>query len=69
MVNHYSTQSISEKLLKEVVHALQTVSPYGSVEIFVQNNVVTQITIRNIRKTNSHLTNQDIDKPELYKRK
>lgn len=47
----YSTQTISDTLLEEIRTALKNVSPYGSVEIYVQNNVVTQITVRNIRKT------------------
>ena len=47
----YSTSKISKSLLTEVKSALQNVGPYGSVEIFIQNNTVTQITVRNIRKT------------------
>ena len=47
----YSTQNISEALVSEIVHALKTVSTYGSVEIYIQNSVVTQITVRNIKKT------------------
>jgi hypothetical protein len=49
----YSTQKISERLLVEVKNALGSVKTYGSVEIYVQNGVVTQITVRNIKKTNS----------------
>ncbi|OGG01813.1 hypothetical protein A2Z33_00960 [Candidatus Gottesmanbacteria bacterium RBG_16_52_11] len=51
MINNYSTQQISKHLLDEILHALKTVSPFGSVEIFIQNNTVTQITMRNIKKT------------------
>lgn len=47
----YSTHSISETLLSEITEAIKNVSPYGSVEIYVQDNVVTQITVRNIKKT------------------
>ena len=47
----YSTNKITKSLLSEVKLALQNVGPYGSVEIFVQNNTVTQITVRNIKKT------------------
>lgn len=50
-MNTYSTQVISQRLIDEVTQALKTVSPFGSVEIYVQNNTVTQITIRNIKKT------------------
>lgn len=49
----YSTQNISEKLTTEIKSALQSVKNYGSIEIYVQNGVVTQITVRNIKKTNS----------------
>lgn len=37
-------------LVDELEKALQTVT-YGSIEIFVQDSVVTQITVRNIKKT------------------
>ena len=47
----YSTQHVSQALVDEVVHALKTVNTYGSIEIYVQNSVVTQITVRNIKKT------------------
>lgn len=47
----YSTKNISKTLLQELSEALQTVKSYGSVEIYVQNNKVTQITVRNIHKT------------------
>ena len=48
----YSTSNVSETLVKEIVESLQRISPYGSIEIYVQNNVVTQITARSIKKTN-----------------
>lgn len=47
----YSTQHISSALINEIVSALQSVNHYGSVEIYVQNSTITQITIRNIKKT------------------
>jgi hypothetical protein len=52
MITDYSTKKISKTLLREVRNALQSVSSYGSVEIYVQDSVVTQITVRNIKKTN-----------------
>jgi hypothetical protein len=58
----YSTQSISDTLVEEIRQALKNVSPYGSVEIYVQDNVVTQITVRNIKKTTS------ISKPKVAPR-
>lgn len=39
---------------EEIEKALQTVA-YGSIEIYVQNKVVTQITVRNIKKTSVSL--------------
>jgi hypothetical protein len=48
----YSTKRISKPLLNEVSKALKSIDGYGSVELYVQNSTVTQITVRNIRKTN-----------------
>ena len=50
-MNKYSTVSVSKDLMEEIIQALQSVSNYGSLEIYVQNNMVTQITVRNIKKT------------------
>lgn len=49
----YSTKRISNKLIEEVMQAIQNIRGWGSVEIFVQNDVVVQITERNIKKTQS----------------
>jgi len=51
----YSTKRISNLLVEEIKSSLKNVSPYGSVEIYVQDNVVTQITVRNIKKTNNKI--------------
>ena len=48
----FSTKRISKPLLIEVARALKSIDSYGSVEIYVQNSTVTQITVRNIKKTN-----------------
>ena len=48
----YSTQRITKELLDEVRLALKNVKGWGSVEIFVQDGKVVQITERNIKKTN-----------------
>ncbi len=48
----YSTKHISTGLMEEILHAVQTVNQYGSVEIYIQNYTVTQITVRTIKKTN-----------------
>jgi len=54
----YSTNKISNTLMSEIKSAIKSVKAYGSVEIYVQNNVVTQITVRNIKKTNGNTTNK-----------
>ena len=51
LTQEYSVKRISDTLLLEVKKALKGVNTYGSVEIFVQDGVVTQITVRNIKKT------------------
>jgi hypothetical protein len=48
----YSVKKISKGLVNEVKIALKSVKMYGSVEIYIQNGVVTQITVRQIKKTN-----------------
>jgi len=52
----YSTKRISRSLIDEVSRALKSIDAYGSVEIYVQNSTVTQITVRNIKKTNGFST-------------
>ena len=47
----YSTNKVSQTLLNDIKEALKSVDSYGSVELFVQDNKVTQITTRNIQKT------------------
>ncbi len=47
----YSTHQISPLLLDEIRNAIQSVHQFGSVEIYVQNHTVTQITVRTIKKT------------------
>ena len=55
----FSTKKISTQLVGELKTALKSIDSYGSVEIYVQNSVVTQITVRNIKKTNNgQLTNR-----------
>ncbi len=50
----YSTKKVTKTLLTEIKDAMKQVDKYGSVEIFIQNNIVTQITTRNIRKTDNN---------------
>jgi len=47
----YSTKKVSETLVLEIVEALRNIRGWGSVEIFVQDYKVVQITERNIKKT------------------
>ena len=48
----YSTAKISDRLIEEVKEALKGLN-FGSIELYVQNGEVTQITRRHIRKTNN----------------
>ncbi len=47
----YSTRQVSTELIGEVVGSLKNIRGWGSVEIFVQDYRVVQITERNIKKT------------------
>lgn len=46
---------INNNLLRDVSKALKELGGWGSVEIYVQNGKVTQITKRAIKKTNHSL--------------
>lgn len=50
--------SVSASLILEIKEALESVR-YGSIEIFVQNGVATQITVRNIRKTSVEVNSEN----------
>lgn len=50
-MGNYSIKNISDSLMGEIKGALQSVKAFGSVEIYIQNGTVTQITVRNIKKT------------------
>lgn len=45
----YSTKNVDHKLLEEIKNALTNIR-WGSLEIFVQDSLVVQITERNIKK-------------------
>lgn len=51
MKNDFSVQQISDTLLSEIKDALKSVKHFGSVEIYIQKGLVTQITVRKIKKT------------------
>lgn len=50
-MNDSINKNLSERLMKDIKEELERIG-YGSLEIYVQNNKVTQITVRNIKKTN-----------------
>lgn len=56
-IGDYSTKKISKTLVEEVISSLKSVDSYGSIEIIVQDNFVTQITVRNIKKTKNAPSN------------
>lgn len=41
---------VSSKVLQEIIVSLNNIKGWGSIEIFVQNHKVTQITEKNISK-------------------
>lgn len=47
----YSTKKVSDHLVNEIIEALRNIRGWGSVEIYVQDYKVVQITERNIKKT------------------
>ena len=53
----YSTKKITKELIEEIRAALKNVRGWGSVEIYVQDFKVTQITERNIKKTSHSIKN------------
>lgn len=56
-----SSTSMNEKdlrLFNEIMKAIETLEGWGSVEVFVQNNKITQITRRSIQKTELSLENR-----------
>lgn len=57
---NFSTKRVNQELIDEVVSAMKSVSGYGSVEIFIQNYRVTQVTTRDIKKTD-YLINSTVN--------
>ena len=52
-----SSHKLQQPLIDELLIAINSVKPYGSIEVYVQDNVVTQITIRKIKKTSVRTQN------------
>ncbi|KKU64376.1 MAG: hypothetical protein UX87_C0007G0062 [Candidatus Amesbacteria bacterium GW2011_GWA1_47_16] len=55
-MNKYSIKDPSQNLIKEIIESLKMVQGYGSLEIYVQDHMVTQITVRNIKKTSTKVS-------------
>ena len=51
----YSTKKITKDLVEEIKVSLKNVRGWGSVEIYVQDFKITQITERNIKKTSLNI--------------
>lgn len=60
---NYSSQRVSPQLLEEIKTALDTIR-YGSIEIYVQDKQVTQITIRSIKKTKLEIDQKGQSNPQ-----
>jgi hypothetical protein len=52
---HYIPTVITTGLLEDIQDALKNIRGWGSIEIFVQRGRVTQITERNIKKTDHEI--------------
>ncbi len=55
-MNDYSTKKVNALLMEEISEALANIRGWGSVEIYVQDFKVVQITERNIKKTPSNIS-------------
>lgn len=62
-----SKNKSSTKLLHEIEQALKNVS-YGSVELYIQDKIVTQITVRSIKKTSVSIQSEG-DQPKVKPQK
>lgn len=51
----YSTKKVSQDLIEELKQAIKNVKGWGSIEVIVQDNKVTQISVRNIKKTSHNV--------------
>ena len=50
MADDFNTKKISSKLINEVISSIQNIRGWGTVEIIIQDHLVTQITEKNIKK-------------------
>lgn len=51
-------QNLPQSLIDELTKALSGMN-YGSIELYIQDNTVTQITVRNIKKTSVRMKNSN----------
>jgi len=64
----YSTIRISSQLIEEIKNSLHDLD-WGSIEIYVQNSTVVQITKRQIKKTPNNLKTRDVSRNSLLTEK
>jgi len=57
----FSTQNITPQLIGQIIEAIKN-KAYGSVEIYIQNHTVTQITERTITKVSAPKISRKISK-------
>ena len=57
-MSNINQSHIPNHLLAEITEALESVK-YGSIEIFVQNKIITQIIVRNIHKTSMEIERKE----------
>lgn len=55
------TQHLSKEAIEQIEKAMQVAGPYGSLEIIIQNSIITQINSRHIEKTNIKPVEQEMD--------
>ena len=67
MTNSFKNK-LSERLMEDIKTELERIG-YGSLEIYVQNNKVTQMTVRNIKKTNVDVNDGGSRNYQNYKNK
>lgn len=56
--SQYISTEITTGLLEDIKDALKNIKGWGSVEIYVQKGRVTQITQRNIKKTDHNVDSE-----------
>lgn len=59
MVADNNRKPLSDSLMTEIVTAVSAIGSYGSVEIYIQDGMVTQITSRTIKKTKVHVSGKN----------